>query len=80
MVDIHEDSRTDMDAHANMPVIGRNACTLAEMGKTVEVRPFSPDCPAMVVPIVDAALQHDCPCDGKNCILVTRNALSVPSC
>jgi hypothetical protein len=33
----------------------------------------------MQIPIVDAAVQHDCPYDGQMHILVLRNALHVPS-
>ena len=38
-----EVSRTELDSHANMPVIGRHAYVLAETGKTVDVSPFTPD-------------------------------------
>jgi len=78
-VDAVEPTRTDLDSHANMPVVGCNAYVLAESGKTVDVSPFTPDYRTMEVPMVDAAVQYDCPYDGKSYILVLRNALHVPS-
>jgi hypothetical protein len=72
-------SRTELDSHANMPVVGRNAYVLAETGKTVDVSPYTPDYKAMQVPLVDAAIRYDDPYEGKSYILVIRNALLVPS-
>jgi len=40
--DAKEPARTELDSHANMPVVGRNAYVLAESGKTVDVSPFTP--------------------------------------
>lgn len=72
-------SRTELDSHANMPVVGKNAYILAETGKEVEVSPFTPDYKAIQAPLVDAAIQYDCPYEGKSYILVIRNAIHVPS-
>ena len=71
----NEPTRTELDSHANMPVVGKNAYILAETGKTVDVSPFTPDYQAMEVPLVDAAIKYESPCDGKSYILVIRNAL-----
>lgn len=49
-------SRTELDTHANMPVVGRNALIIADTGETVDVNPFSPDYQAMKAKVVDAAL------------------------
>lgn len=76
---INEESRTELDSHANMPVVGRNAYILADTDKVVDVSPFTPDYSPMSVPVVDAAICYDCPYDGKPYILVVRNALYVPS-
>ena len=73
-----EYSRTELDSHANMPVVGRNAFILAKTGRTVDVNAFSPDYEPMTVPLVDAAIQYDCPYQGSSSILVIRNALYVP--
>ena len=77
--EMETDSRTELDSHANMPVVGRHAYILAESGKTVSVHPFTPDYEPMQVPLVDAAVWYDSPYDGKQYILVLRNALHVPS-
>ena len=74
-----EESRTELDSHANIAVIGRHAYILAETGKMVEVNLFTPTYKPIEAPIVDAALQYDSPYDGKSYILVVRNALRVPS-
>ena len=42
MEDVNESSRTELDSHANMPVIGRNAYILSKIGETVDVAPFTP--------------------------------------
>ena len=44
-VDIETDGecRTELDSHANMPVVGREALVVEQSGKTVEVSHFTPD-------------------------------------
>ena len=37
MEEVNESSRTELDSHANMPVIGRNAYILSKIGETVDV-------------------------------------------
>ena len=73
------ESRTDLDSHANMPVVGKEAYVLAWLDKSVEVSPYTPDYKPMSIPLVDAAVRYDCPYDGKVYILVIRNALYVPA-
>ena len=75
----NEESRSELDSHANMAVIGKHAYILAETGKMVEVNPFTPTCKPIKAPIMDAALQYDSPYDRKSYILVLRKALHVPS-
>ena len=74
-----EESRTELDSHATMTVIGKHAYILAEIGKTVEVNPFTPTYKPIEAPIVDAALQNDSPYERKSYVLVVRSALHVPS-
>ena len=50
--------RTDLDSHANMPVVGANVLILNELDKTAEVSAFTPDYDPMEIPIVDAALKY----------------------
>ena len=42
MEDVNESSRTELDSHTNMPVIGMNAYILSTIGETVDVAPFTP--------------------------------------
>ena len=72
-------SRTELDSHANMPVVGKNCYVLAETGKSADVSPYTPDYDAMKVPIVDAAVRYDCKFTGQSYALVIRNALYVPA-
>ena len=72
-------SRTELDSHANMPVVGSNACILSNSGQRANVRPYSPDYAPMELDIVDAAIYYEGQQDGKEYILVIRNAISVPS-
>ena len=72
-------SRTELDSHANMPVVGRNAYILSQSQTTADVSPFTPDYPSMTIPIVDAAILYECLYTGKLFIFVLRNALHVPA-
>ena len=72
-------SRTELDSHANMPVVGRNSYVISNSGKTADVNAFTPDHAPLTIPIVDAAIQYDSPYDGKSYILIIRNALYVES-
>jgi hypothetical protein len=74
-----EVSRTELDSHANMPVVGRHAYLISDTGRVADVSPFTPDYSSMQLRIVDAAVQYNCPYDGESYILVIRNALYVPS-
>jgi hypothetical protein len=71
-------SRTDLDSHANMPVVGRGALVLVEHNRTCEVSTYSPDYEPRKVPLADTAVGYDCPFDGRVCILLIQNALYVP--
>ena len=75
----NEESRSELDSHAKMAVIGKHAYILTETGKMVEVNPFTPAYKPIKAPIVDAALPYDSPYDRKSYILVVKSALHVPS-
>jgi hypothetical protein len=75
----NQDSRTELDSHANMPVVGRNALIVADLETTVDVSPFSPDYPSMKAKMVDAALKYVCPTSGNEYILLVDNAIYVPT-
>ena len=76
---IYTDSRTELDSHANMAVIGRHAHILSTSDKTVEVNVFTPEHATIKASLVDATLQYDSPYDGKSYILIIRNGIYVPS-
>ena len=79
MEDVNKSSRTELDSHANMPVIGRNAYILSKIGETVDLAPFTPDYKPISVELVDAALIYECPYSGEVKILIIRRGLHVPS-
>ena len=72
-------SQTELDSHANMPVVGRNCYILSELGKYIDVSLFTLPYKALRAPVVDVVRQYDSPYDGKSYVLVIRNALHVPS-
>ena len=78
-IEIKEESCTELDSHANMPVVGKHAYIIAETSKMVDVSPFTPDYKPLTVPLVEATIKYNNPYNGKSCILVLRNALYVLS-
>ena len=79
MEDVNESSRTELDSHANMVVIGMKAYILSTIGETVDVAHFTPDYKPISVELVDAALKYECPYCGEIKILIIRRGLHVPS-
>ena len=73
------ESRTELDSHANMPVVRREALVVEQSRKMVEVSPFTLDYKPIKVEVVNAVIQYDSPLDGREYILVIQNALRVPS-
>eukprot|EP00957_Ditylum_brightwellii_P147108 11200993-Ditylum_brightwellii.AAC.1 len=59
------ESKTELDSHANMPVVGKHALILSHTGRVADVNPFTPGCKSMHVPIVHAALKYECLYTGK---------------
>ena len=73
-------SRTELDSHANMVVLGSDCFIFENTGRSCTVHPFSSDLgSARDVPIVDAALAYDCQYTGETIILLVRNALYIPT-
>ena len=68
----------ELDPHANMPAVGKHAYILSDTGCTADVKAYNPQYEAMVISIVDTAVQYDYPYTGNTYILVIRNALHVP--
>jgi hypothetical protein len=72
-------SQTELDSHANMPVVGRQAFIISDTWRTTDVKAYSPDYESMELRIVDTAVKYVCPYNGITYILAIRNALHVPS-
>ena len=72
-------TRTELDSHANMPVVGNHVLVLNHHDKQVDVSPFSPDYSSLTVEVVDAAIKYDCNYTGETYIFIICNALLVPS-
>ena len=69
-------SATELDSHADSPVIGRNATILEVSNKTAMVSGFTTELGApMKVPIVTAAVMYDCEYSGSSYVLIVHNAL-----
>ena len=77
--DANKLTSTELDTHANMPVIGKNAYILSKIGETVDVAPFTPDYKPISVELVDAALKYECPYSGEVKIMIMKRGLYVPS-
>ena len=52
------ESRTELDSHANMPVVGKHAYIIVETGKKVDVSPFTPDYQPLMVTLVDTTVWY----------------------
>ena len=72
-------TRTELDSHANMPVVGWHSYIINYSGQKVDVRPFTPQYRSMEAELVDAALLYECPYEGKSHILIIRNAIHIDS-
>ena len=73
-------SSTELDSHANMVVIGKQAFDFSHSGQYENVQAFADEVKGIPkVPIVDAVIDYDCPQSGHTYLLVVRNALCVPS-
>ena len=64
-----KESRTELDSHANMAVVGKHAHVISDTGQVADVNPFTPDYQSMAVRIVDAAVKYECPFTGNNASL-----------
>jgi hypothetical protein len=74
-----EESRMELNSHANMPMVGRNAYIILDTGRTANMNPFTQDYNSMQVSIVYAAVWYECPYNGQMYVFVLPNALLVPS-
>ena len=71
---------SELDSHANMICVGKQATIVQHTGKFTDVNAFAEDVGKLQqVPIVDAAIAYDCPYDDRAYILVMSNVLHVES-
>ena len=71
-------SRTELDLHANMVVVGKNSTVFNTTGKTCTVNSFSESAGKLEhVPIVDAVVAYDFTYMAKVYLLLMRNTLQV---
>ena len=71
-----EVGRTDLDSHADSPVVGMNAKILSYTGKHVNVWGFTKALGSRSkVPVVNASVTYTCEYTGESVILLINNAL-----
>ena len=71
-------SRTELDYHADYPVVGKKAMIFYKNEITVNVTTFFDDFGMMPeVPVFHAAVAYDCPIIGNSTILIINNALYI---
>lgn len=71
---------TELDSHADSPVVGKHCYVLRSTGRKVNVRGFSDKLgKPMGVDVVDAVVAYDDPQEGDTHPLVIKNTLHVPS-
>ena len=77
--DLYAISRSELDNHANMPVVRSHVEIFDDTGKTCTVNSFSESAGKIEnIKIVDAVMAYDCPYRAKTFLLLMRNALHVP--
>ena len=72
----NESPRTELDSHADSPVVGKHCKILEYTGKQVDVSGFSDslgECKS--IPVVNCALAYDCVSTQRTHILIINNAL-----
>ena len=74
------ESRSELDSHADSPVVGRNVLIISDSGQRANVTGFTKDLGKCVsVPIVKAALAYTDEYSGTTSILMVNNALHIKS-
>ena len=76
----NEDSKVELDSHADSPVVGENAYILEHTGKKVLVLGFTNVLgKLLLVDMVHAAVACDCDTSGKTYLVILHSPLLVPS-
>ena len=75
-MDPEKTTATELDSHADSPVVGQYSKILEDTGRKATVSGFTNDLgKPMTVPVVNAAVTHDCEVTGRTYILIINNAL-----
>ena len=68
-------TKSELESHANMVVLGKDCFIFESTGKTCNVEHFNADLGvATNITIVDVALAYECPYTNETYILIIRNA------
>ena len=79
-IDPNDQTRADLDNHADTTVVGKNTCLITHtFDKTVHIHGYSPSVGAKECPIVSAALAYDDPADGRVWMLTIHQAIQIPN-
>ena len=71
---------TELDSHADSPVVRKYSSILEHTGKTINVSGFSDELEASIpVPVVHVAVAYDCEKTGEIYIMVIHHALYLES-
>ena len=74
-----EDTRTELDSHAEACVVGKHALIFHDFDRPVNVTTYDPKGPtAKSMRTVSAALAYDDPETGETLILIVHQAISIP--
>jgi hypothetical protein len=72
-------SRTELDSHADTTVLGKHCLIVSQTNRTADVAAFMPDFGlAEKIPIITEALAYDHP-EGETIIIIVNQALSIPT-
>ena len=78
-VNVTNESRTDLDSHADQCAIGRNALIVHDYDRPINVTGYNPTGPvAKDLKTVSAALAYDDPVSGETVILLVHQAIHIP--
>ena len=71
-------STTELESHANIIVVGKQAFVFSHSGQSVDVKAFTEGVGGLSkVPIVDGVISYDCPHSGETLLIVVRNYFCV---
>ena len=73
-------SRTELDSHADVTVVGKNVLVLTDFNRPVTVTGYNPASPSLPnVKTVGAVVAYDDPMTGQTIMLTINQALHIPN-